>query len=155
MDSRKRDPNVKDRGGAGRGRRQPKPAGRVRVVIADDDPLVLNEIGRILEARFDVVKRVGNGRELVDATRKLSPSVVVTDVTMPEMNGIEATRLITANHKDVKVVVLSVHDDPAIIESAYEAGASAYVPKLTAPVALIPAIEDVLAGRVYHSRRLD
>jgi DNA-binding NarL/FixJ family response regulator len=122
------------------------------VVIADDDPLVLNEINRILETRFNVVQRVANGRELVAATRKHSPSVVVTDVTMPEMNGIEATRLITMNHGGVKVVVLSVHDDPAIIEAAYQAGASAYVPKLTATVELIPAIEDALAGRVYRSR---
>jgi DNA-binding NarL/FixJ family response regulator len=150
MDSRRKDFKVKKRGG----RRQPKPAARVRVVIADDDPLVLNEIARILETRFDVVKRVGNGRELVDVTSKLSPSVVVTDVTMPEMNGIEATRLITANHDGVKVVVLSVHDDPAIIESAYEAGASAYVPKLSASVELILAIEDALAGRVYRPRHL-
>jgi two-component system, NarL family, nitrate/nitrite response regulator NarL len=133
-----------------------KPAGKRRktVVIADDDPTLLDQIGSILETRFDVVGRARNGRELLTAVQKLSPSVAVTDITMPEMNGIEAARLIAKNCPGVKVVVLSVHDDPAIVEAAFEAGASGYVSKFTAFVELIPAIENALVGRLYRSSDL-
>jgi DNA-binding NarL/FixJ family response regulator len=126
---------------------------RVRVVIADDNPMILDQIGGLLEPRFEIVGRAKNGRELFEAVRKLSPSVVVTDITMPEVDGIEATRRIINDCPGMKVLVLSVHDDPAIVEAAFEAGASGYVSKL-AGNELIPAIEDVLAGRLYRSVRL-
>ena len=69
---------------------------------------------------------------------------------MPLMNGIEAARLITKKHPEVKVVILSVYSDPAFVESAFEAGASGYVVKVCASTDLIPAIVDVLAGRRYR-----
>ena len=119
-------------------------------MIADDDPIALDEIGDLLETRFDVVGRAGNGRELVTAVRKLSPAVVVADMIMPEMNGIEAARQITKKYPKIKVVILSVHSDPAFVDAALEAGASGYVLKLRASKELIPAIEDILAGRPYY-----
>ena len=123
---------------------------RVRVVVADNDPIILDEIGRLLETRFDVVARAGNGRDLVETVQKLSPAVVVADVTMPEINGIEAARRITKAYPGVKVVMLSIHDDPAYIEAAFEAGASGYVLKLRASKELIQAIEEALVGRSHH-----
>ena len=128
--------------------------GRVRVVVADNDPIILDEIGRLLETRFDVVARDGNGRELVKKVPRLSPAVVVGGITMPEMNGIEAARWITKACPGVKVVMLSVHDDPTYIEEAFEAGASGYVLKLHASKELIQAIEDVLVGRSYRPHDL-
>src|SRR5215475_13431544 len=91
---------------------------RVRVVIADDSAACLDHIGRLLETRFEIVARAADGIECVEAVRRLSPSVVVTDISMPRMNGIEAPRLIARYCPGVKVIVLSVHDDPAFIEAA-------------------------------------
>jgi|SRR5215467_7065756 len=123
---------------------------RVRVVIADDNSACLDHIGRLLETRFEIVARAADGVECVEAVRRLSPSVVVTDISMPRMNGIEATHLIARHCPGVKVVVLSVHDDPAFIEAALEAGASAYVLKLQAFDDLVPAIEKVLKLRSFE-----
>ena len=136
------------------GSKRPAEKERSRVVIADDDAAMLDRIGSLLEPRFDVVGRAANGRELVEAVGTLLPSVVVTDLAMPEMNGLEACRLITSKHSGVKVVVISVHNDPVIIQAVLEAGASGYVWKLTGHDELIPAIENVLAGRSFLSRGL-
>jgi DNA-binding NarL/FixJ family response regulator len=105
-------------------------------------------LARLLEGRFDVVARVGTGRALVEAVVRLSPAVVLTDIAMPELNGIEAVRQITATYPAVKAVICSVHDDPTFIEAAFEAGASAYIVKSGASADIISAIEDVLAGRM-------
>ena len=127
---------------------------RVRVVIADDNPAILEQISLLIETRFDVVGRVHNGRELMEAVQRLSPSVVVADITMPEMDGIEAARRITQTYPGVKVVILSVHSESAFIDAAFQAGASGYVTKSRAFTELIPAIEAVLAGRQYCQRGL-
>src|SRR5262249_39080760 len=124
--------------------------GRVRIVIADDDPQVLHEVALLLESRFDVVGRAGNGVELIQAVQTLSPAVVVTDIAMPHMSGIEAARRITTAQPDVKVVMLSIFNDCDAVQFAFEAGASAYVVKLRASSELIPAIGEVLAGRPYR-----
>jgi DNA-binding NarL/FixJ family response regulator len=126
----------------------------VRVVIADDDLMVLDQLCVLLEDHFDIVGRAQNGRELVDAVQKLSPEIVVADVTMPEMNGIEATQKIKATISGVKVVMLSVHDHSVFVEAAFEAGASAYVLKIRAAEDLLSAMEAVLDGREYRSRGL-
>jgi DNA-binding NarL/FixJ family response regulator len=134
--------------------RQRSKKGSVRVVIADDEPVILDQIGMLLETDFDVVGRACNGRELVETAQRLSPSIVVADITMPEMNGIEATRRITKTNPKVKVVMLSVHSEQAIVEAAFAAGASGYVAKLYASTELIPAIKKVLGGRRYRPRAL-
>jgi DNA-binding NarL/FixJ family response regulator len=122
-----------------------------RIVVADDNLAYLDEVCSLLESRFEVVAKVANGCECVDAIQRHSAPIAVTDISMPKMNGIEATRQITKNWPSVKVVVLSANDDPAFVEAALEAGASAYVVKLSAFDDLIPAIEEVLAGRSYYS----
>src|SRR5262245_42641289 len=99
---------------------------RACVVIADDDPVVLDHVGRLLENSFNVIGRFANGRDLVKAVGELGPAVVITDITMPDMSGIEATRLIASSCPDVRVVVLSIYNDPMIIEAAFEAGAAGY-----------------------------
>jgi two-component system nitrate/nitrite response regulator NarL len=127
---------------------------RVRVVIADDHPGVLDQIRRLLSPHFNVVGYASNGRELFEAVMTLYPSIAITDITMPVMNGLEATSLIRKVCPRVKVVALSVHDDAETINAALEAGASAYVSKARAYEDLIPTIERVLSGRLHRSRGL-
>jgi DNA-binding NarL/FixJ family response regulator len=123
----------------------------VRVVIAEDDPLAMEQIADILESHFEVIERAENGHELLTAVHRLSPTIVVTDINMPGIDGIEATRFIAANYPSVKVVVLSVEDDPSVIDAVFDAGASAYVSKYVAYYELLPAIENVLSGRQYRA----
>jgi CheY-like chemotaxis protein len=122
---------------------------RVRLVIADDDPIILHQLASLLEIRFDVVARAENGVELVEAARKFSPELVVADITMPEMNGIEASRRILATQPKAKVVLVSGYMDDSLIAGAIEAGVSGYVVKLNAFTELVPAIEAVLSGETY------
>jgi DNA-binding NarL/FixJ family response regulator len=117
---------------------------RPRIVIADDDPRVLAEIGNFLGTDFDVVGHASNGRELLETVKRLNPALVVADLAMPEMDGIEAAREITRTFCNVKVVILSGYSDGALAEAAFDAGASSYVVKVRACVELIPAIQCVL-----------
>src|ERR1041385_9192622 len=96
---------------------------RVRIVIADDDPVILREIATFLETRFAVVGRVTNGRELIETVEELAPALVVTDVSMPEMNGIEATLHIRRLYPHIPVIILSAHSDEIIRKAAPEVGA--------------------------------
>ena len=123
----------------------------VRVVIADDDPVILDYLVDLVGASFHVVGTAKDGRELVEAVKQLAPSVVVADVAMPHASGIEAAKQITGLHHSPKVVLLSGYTDDALVDAAFEAGASAYVGKLSAFTDLIPAIEKVLEGRQFRS----
>jgi len=120
---------------------------RVRIVIADDDPIILDHIANLLETQFNVVGRARNGIELLESVKRLTPEVVVADIAMPGLSGIEAARQITKTVCNVKVVMLSGYNEEALVEAAFEAGASGYVVKLRASTELIPAIQNVLAGQ--------
>jgi DNA-binding NarL/FixJ family response regulator len=122
---------------------------RARVVIADDDPIIIEPLASLLETGFEVVGRARNGRELLEMVKRLTPAVVVADIAMPEMNGIDAARQITQTYCKVKVVMLSGYSDQDLVEAAFEAGATGYVLKLRAFTDLIPAIHNVLAGQPY------
>jgi DNA-binding NarL/FixJ family response regulator len=104
----------------------------------------------MLEPRFSVVARAGNGRDLLDIVAHFAPSVAIVDVTMPVMNGIEATAEIRKRFPNTKVVILSGHSDPDFVQAAFSAGASGYVVKVHAYSELIPAIQKVLAGQLHR-----
>jgi DNA-binding NarL/FixJ family response regulator len=120
-----------------------------RVVIADDDALILNHVADMLSAEFEVVALARNGVELVDAVARFAPEVVVADVMMPEMNGIEAARKITSGPGGVKVLMMSGYREPAIIEEALSAGASGYIDKIRFFTELVPALHSILEGRSH------
>jgi DNA-binding NarL/FixJ family response regulator len=123
----------------------PKP----RVLIADDHRIVVEGLKKLLEPEFEVAGTVQNGRELVEATEKLRPDVIVADISMPGLNGIEAVRQIKKKHKETKVVFLTMHPDVAYAATAFKSGASGYVLKHSAPDELVAAIRAAVQGGTY------
>lgn len=124
---------------------------RVRVLLADDHVAIQTRVREVLEPEFDVVRTVGNGQLLVDAVRELNPDVVVVDISMPVLSGIEAVRRIMKSGSSAKVVFLTVNEDPDIIPICLEAGALGFVVKSSLASDLIPAIRLALINRTYIS----
>jgi DNA-binding NarL/FixJ family response regulator len=120
-----------------------------RLLIADDHKIFAEGLKRLLNADFDIVGVVADGRDLVAAAEKLRPDVMVVDISMPMLNGIEAVRQIKKVHPEIKVVFLTMHPDVAYAASAFKAGASGYVLKHSAPDELVTAIREGLKGRTY------
>lgn len=123
----------------------------IRLIIADDHLLMREGLCSLIQAdeRFSIVGEAGNGQEAVDLARTLTPHLVVMDVSMPDLNGIEATRLILEEHPQIKVVALSGHSNMVFVREILDAGASAYVLKSRAYEDLVRAIDEVMAGRKY------
>lgn len=120
-----------------------------RVLLADDHRIVAEGLVGLLEPEFELVGTVEDGRALLEAVDELEPDVVVTDISMPSMNGIEALRRLSKKKPRPKVVVLTVHADVSYITEAFRAGASGYVLKQSAAEELRTAIRSVLQGRRY------
>jgi len=122
---------------------------QIRVLIADDHADVLDDIRDLLEPDFDVVGAVSDGQQLLNAAETLKPDVIVTDISMPELNGIEASRRIIEKYPDSKIVLLTMHNDPALIEQGFAAGALGYVLKVKANMDLAQAIYWALEGKRF------
>ena len=120
-----------------------------RVLIADDHKIVVEGLKKLLSPEFEIAGAVEDGRELVKAAEELRPDVIVADISMPGLNGIEAVRQIKKVHKEIKVVFLTMHPDVAYAASAFKAGASGYVLKHSAPDELVTAIRAALRGKTY------
>jgi DNA-binding NarL/FixJ family response regulator len=123
----------------------------IRVLIADDHKVVADGLCHLLNAQRDieVLEVVRNGREALSRTVELRPHVVLMDSNMPELNGIEATRLIRERCPDSRVLILSVHSNPLHVVRALRAGASGYVPKSSAGSDVVEAIRVVHGGKRY------
>lgn len=123
---------------------------RCTVLIADDHQVVREGLKRILDRPgFQIVGEVGDGRTLVEAAARLRPDVILTDIGMPLLNGMEAARQILARNPTAKVVFLTVHPETAYAVKAISAGAAGYVVKDSAGEELIAAIKEALNGRIY------
>ena len=121
---------------------------RIRILLADDHPMVLDGVGKILEDEFDVVGKVEDGRALVAAAQELNPDIIVSDMTMPLLHGLEACRQLK-RLVGSKVIFLTMHADVAYAKEAFEAGASGYLLKRSAALELVEAIHTVIQGRAY------
>jgi two-component system response regulator NreC len=123
----------------------------IRVLIADDHEIVRTGLRMMLGAQegIDIVGEAENGRQALELTQQLRPDVVLMDLTMPDMNGIEATRAIVDCCPETKVLALTIHEDESYFFQMLHAGALGYVPKRAAPTDLIHAIEVVDGGQVY------
>ena len=120
-----------------------------RILLADDHRIVAEGLRSLLEPEFELVGIVEDGRALIAATEKLQPDVIIADISMPLLNGIEAVRQIKTTNKDVKVIFLTMHPDVTYAVSALEAGALGYVLKHSAPSELSTAVRNALRGKTY------
>jgi len=125
-----------------------------RIVLADDHPALLAEISRRLAVDFDVLRAVGEGIALVEAASELRPDVVISDINMPRMTGIEACRRILQQGFSGNAILLSVYDEPELVRTSLEAGIRGFVLKIDAAEELIAAVQIVLIGHTYLSRRV-
>ncbi len=122
---------------------------RPRIVLADDHRIFLDGLVSLLEDEFDIIGTAENGRALIEEVEKLRPNIVVTDISMPELNGIEATIQIKKIDPDIKVVLLTMHGDVTYATRGFDAGASGYVMKQAATQELVSAIKEALRGRTF------
>jgi len=122
---------------------------RPRILLADDHRIVAEGLRGLLEPEFELVGIVEDGRALLAAAEKLRPDVIVADISMPLLNGIDSVRQIKKANEQIKVVFLTMHPDVTYAASAFEAGASGYVMKHSAPSELITAIQSALRGKKY------
>lgn len=138
---------------SGNGGRMPK---RYRVILADDHVLVRRGLRRILEENQDleISGEVGDGLELLSLLNKMNPDMVILDVSMPNLRGIEAIPEIHRVHPDVKVLILTMHSEEEYLYQAISAGADGYLLKEDAEKELFLAIENIRKGRVYISPSL-
>jgi DNA-binding NarL/FixJ family response regulator len=123
--------------------------GKPRVLLADDHALILGAFEKLLAGECDVVGQVGDGRALVAAVETLNPDVVVLDISMPLLNGLDAGRQIKQKSRNVKLVYLTMNEDPDLAAEAFRAGASGYLLKSSAASELTAAIREVTQGRSY------
>jgi len=122
---------------------------RPRILLADDHTLVLEGIQKILQDDFDVIEMVEDGRALVEAAQRLEPDVIVLDISMPMLNGLEAARQIKKLMPNSKLIFLTMHADPTYATEAFQVGASGYLLKRSAASELTQAIHAVLKNQFY------
>jgi len=122
---------------------------RPRILLADDHRLVADGLRSLLLSEFELVGVVEDGRSLVEAAKKLLPDVIVADIGMPKLNGLEALSQLKKDNPQVKVVMLTMHREPAFARRALEAGASGFVLKHSAAEELLTAIRAALEGKTY------
>jgi DNA-binding NarL/FixJ family response regulator len=122
---------------------------RISVVVADYHRMVAQSVAALLRQKFDVVGIATDGRALVSIARIYRPDVIVTGITMPRLNGIDATRLLVKALSDVKILILTMQDDVSMAEAALAAGAKGFMLKACTGAELISAIEAVARGEMY------
>ena len=128
---------------------------RSTILLADDHGVVIESLRRILDRpEFEVVGVVSDGWALVQTAARLQPNVIVTDVAMPSLNGIEAVRKIREENQKSKIIFLTMHPELVYARAAFAAGASGYVLKTSAREELIHAIGEALDGRSYISKQI-
>jgi DNA-binding NarL/FixJ family response regulator len=122
---------------------------RPRVLLADDHQMLLDALRRVVEPRCEVVGTVSDGRALLKAAATLQPDIIVLDIAMPQMNGLDAARHLKPVMPRMKLIFMTMNEDPDLVGEAFRAGASAFLLKQAAAFELMDAIERVLKGDSY------
>ena len=125
---------------------------RRRVLLADDVSQVLSAVAALLKEKFEIVAMVTDGQAAFDATLALAPDLVVLDISMPGLSGIEVARELKKRGNKAKVVFLTVHEDSDILATCFAVGGLGYVVKVLMETDLVPAMNDALADRPFVSR---
>ena len=128
--------------------------GKIRVVLADDHPMVLAKVRQALVEGFEVVAAVEDGNQAVDAVLMLDPDVLVIDISMPILDGLQAAKQLQKANCHAKIVFLTIHEDYDFVTAALSAGASGYVTKARLSTDLVPAIREALRGHTFVSPTL-
>ncbi len=127
-------------------------APKIRVVLADDHPAVLANIRSTLGSDFEVVAAVNNGNKAIDAVRLWEPDVLVIDISMPILDGLQAAKSLRNANCRAKIVFLTIHEDPDFVAAALSAGACGYVLKPRLATDLVLAIREAMLGHTFVSR---
>ena len=125
--------------------------GCARVVLADDLPEMLEKVTQLLKDDFDVVGSAQNGQEAIEAAKTFNPDLLVLDISMPILNGIQVASRLRGSGCKAKVIFLTVHEDRDYVEAAFSAGALGYVLKSRVATDLIPAVQEALQGHKFTS----
>lgn len=128
----------------------------IKIILVDDHRILREGIKNILEDTSDiqVVAEADNGRDAVRLARELHPDIVIMDIAMPDLNGIEATKMITRDTPGIRIIALSMHSDKHYINGIFQAGASGYLLKHSAAKELIEAIRMIYANHTYLSKEI-
>ncbi|MGD9265561.1 MAG: response regulator transcription factor [Lysobacterales bacterium] len=124
---------------------------RPSIFLADDHSLLLDAFSNLLEQKYDVIGTATDGRQLLQKLRTLEPDVVLMDIAMPHMNGFDAGEKLKQTHPNVKLIFLTMNDDPAMVTEAFRIGANGYLLKNSAASELFQAIDSVLKSKNYVS----
>ncbi len=124
---------------------------RIRVLLADDHLMFLAGLKKLLESEFEVVGAVEDGRSLVEAAKQLQPDLIVADISMPSLNGIDAVMRLKEEGLNAKVIFLTMHGDSLFVREALRAGVAGYILKRDAPDRLVTAIREVMHGKTFLS----
>lgn len=127
---------------------------RIRVLLADDHEAILERVAKLLETECNVIGTVTDGQQALEAVRDLKPDVLVLDISMPTLNGIETAHRLKKARTETRIVFLTVHDDQDFAEEALEAGALGYVVKPRIASDLVAAVKEAFAGRSFLSPSL-
>ena len=130
------------------------PERRPTVLLADDHPMMLEGLRKLLVLDFEVIGTVTDGRALLAAAESHRPDLVIADISMPGIDGIEAARRLKTTAPGVRVLILSIHTEPSWVRAAFEAGAWGYLAKTSAPEEIETAVREVLQDRFYVSPRV-
>jgi DNA-binding NarL/FixJ family response regulator len=126
---------------------------RPRVLLADDHQMMADALKGVLEPRYEVVGTVNDGRALLAAASTLQPDIIVLDIAMPQLNGLEAARHLKQSMSKAKLIFLTMHEDPDLVGEAFRAGGSGFLLKHAAVFELTVAVEKVLRGGTYVTPR--
>lgn len=127
---------------------------RPRLLLADDHAILLDAFKRLLEPQYAVVGTVTDGRALIEAACHLKPDAIVADISMPQLNGLDACEELTTELPDTRLIFLTVNEDPDVAAEAIRRGAAGYLLKKAAASELFAALEHVLSGRFYITRQV-
>jgi DNA-binding NarL/FixJ family response regulator len=122
-----------------------------RILLADDHALMRDSIRAILAPHYEIAGSVADGRALVEAALSLKPDLIVVDITMPHLSGIDAARQIKTSLPGIKLLFVTMHSNSAYVRAAFEAGGTGYVLKPAVRAELLDAVQSVLRGRIYVS----